>query len=208
MTREDIKTVCSKNLADLGATYWTPTDLDDSIQDCYDDIIGMSGAKVKKATITWVAELAYYIFPGHGVTDYLGTLAVFNNNNNRFLCDKTSLRQLEHAREDWEIWRGTPFMWTPAATDRIAIAPNYSTAVGTFDLYYLASAEELTSDSDPIDVANDVMGLFQDYTTADMLEQAEEYIKAQKYWKSYYETLVEYKERCSRLAASDILMRV
>ena len=211
MTRGELKDIVRANLYDAAVTFWSVDDLEDSIQDAYDDIAALTQCIIKKqSAVSWISNTGY-IDPvvDCGITDYMAVTAVFNNNSNLWLRDDVSLRQFDHLRIDWENWAGQPQMWAPVNNKYFAIAPKMVTATGTFDLYYWARAPQLTSDSDTFLIATDMQVLLEQYVTADMLEQAQEYVKAQSpWWKDYYEGIVQYTERCKKLAARDVLLRI
>jgi hypothetical protein len=134
-------------------------------------------------------------------------------------------------RRDWENWIGTPQFWCTSDPLHIAIAPKYpedtSTAgafnpfafsdaffigetapSGRFKLVYWAIAPTLTSYLSLFLTASDVQNMFEFYATADLLESAEEFSKAQEYWEKYYNSLMEYSSRVKRYNKSDLLLRV
>lgn len=232
-TRGQIKVTIRENLNDEGVTFWSEDDLNESLQDAYDDIVVMSNCIAKNVTLNWIGDLSYLDFVNDfGVTDYLATVAIFNNTTNRWLRDDLTLRDLDRLRRDWELWVGTPQFWASSDPKRIAIAPKYSSAgatpgafaphafsnaffignsnsfLGTFKLLYWAKAPTLVDDLSTFLTASDVQNMFEFYGTADMLEQAQEFTKAQEYWEKYFNSLQEYSVRVKRNNKSDLLLRV
>ncbi len=230
-TRGQLKTTIRINLNDSGVTFWSESDLNDSLQDAYDDIVCLSQCVVKSVTLNWLGNLSYYNFrDDYGITDYLATVAIFNNATNLWLRDDLNLRDLDRLRRDWECWVGTPQFWVTSDPLHIAIAPKYNTLavlgafnpfafsdaffigssslVQTFKLVYWAQAPVLLNDSSTFLTASDVQNLFEFYTTADMLEQAQEFTKASEYWDKYYNSLIEYSDRVKVNNKSDLLLRV
>ena len=208
-TRGQIKTSIRTNLNDVGVTFYSETDLNDSFQDAYDDIICLSQCIVKSVTLNWISNLSYYDMVNDcGVTDYLGTVAIFNNTTNLWLRDDLNLRDLDRLRRDWECWSGTPQFWVTSDSNHIAIAPKLSVATGNFKLVYWATAPVLTDDSNGLLTAADVQNLFEFYITADMLEQAQEFSKAAEFWEKYYSSLEEYSQRVKNNSKSDLLLRI
>lgn len=229
MTRGQIKTIVSTNLAD-NQIFSDSTDLEDSIQDAYDDIAFLTKCIVYTATVNWVPNLSYYDFVELGVSSYLGCLAIFNNVNNQWLRDDLSLRDFDNLRTDWEIAIGTPEFWAPSDPKRVAINRKYSGSavngafnasaftnayyigdnggLGNFTLYYWATAPTLSSDSSTFLIALDVQNLLEFYATADQLEDALEFEKASVYWKKYYSGIDEYAKRVRNSAHADLLLRV
>lgn len=233
-TRAQIKADVQSNLTDLNLNYFSEADLNDSIQDAYDDIVILTQCIQKKITLDWISNLSYYNFNNLGVIDYMGTIAVFNNVTNLWLRDDLSLKDFDRIRRDWELWIGTPIFWAPSDPKHIAISAKYllpastggaffggafyggafftgsSTTVtlGTFILYYWAQAPVLASDSDTFLIASDMDQLLTQYVTADLLEQAQEYTKADGYWKSYFNNIDSYADRVKRNVKADLLLRI
>ncbi len=202
MIFSDIKLNVRANLDDAGVTFYSLDDIIDSIQDGYDDISFQAKNIIKKTQVSFKTS-PYYDFSLIG--DFIQTIAIFNNNTNRFLKDNLSLRDFDKFRSDWEIWSATPEFWCTADLKMNVIVPYYSTVPAQqFDLYYAAQAPTL-SDADTPLIANDYQKLLEFYATADMLEQAEEYAKALPYWELYIEQLDEYKEDVQLFARRDLL---
>src|ERR1700757_560579 len=111
-TRGQLKTSSRTNLNDLGVTFWSETDLNDSFQDAYDDVVCLSQCIIKSVTLNWISNLVYYDpVVDCGVTDYLAPVAIFNNMTNLWLRDDLNLRDMDRLRRDWECWQGTPQFW-------------------------------------------------------------------------------------------------
>jgi hypothetical protein len=234
MTRAAIKTDIRSNLWDAGVTFYSQDDLNDSVQDAYDDIVILSKCIIRKVNRSFLDDVTYYdAATDLGISDYLGMTAIFNNRTKRWLDDNISLRQLDNIRSDWETWTGSPEMWVPVTTKKFAIIPKitgsgmgdgaftriaFSSAFfigssagmvdNTFDLYYWALAPTLVNDNSTFLIAPDMNGLVEYYSTADLLEQAQEFVKAEGWWIQYYQGVEEYRERCANLAKSDLLLRV
>lgn len=201
-----IKSQIRTNLNDSGAISYTTTDLDDSVQDGYDDIVSQTQCIIKKVTLNWTANLSYYDLPTL-VSDFMACVAIFNNINNQWLDDDRTIRDFDSFRSDWELANGTPTNWAPLNFKYIGIFPRYSTAAGTFDLYYWATAPIVVDAGTPL-IATDCQNLLTKYSTADLLEQFEEFSKASPFWNMYLETLEEYRERVKNLVKSDLLIRI
>lgn len=230
MTRGELKKDIRSNLFDNKITFYQEEDLDDSIQDAYDDIACLSKCISKKVTKNFRVDSVYYTASELGITDYLGAWAIYNNSTKRWLRDDLSIRQFDHLREDWETWSGEPDYWTPATHDRFIIIPRigglfdsgafyynaFSSAfyigaasnIKTFDLFYWATAPRLVNDLNTFLIANDMLSLLEYYATADMLEQAQEYKKAEGWWLQYYPGIESYRSRCERLAKRDLLLTI
>jgi hypothetical protein len=210
-TRGQLKATVRVNLDDAGITFFSENDLNDSFQDAYDDIVCLTQCIPQVADgLSWLANLCYYNpISDLGVTDYLGVIAIFNYSTNRWLRDDLTLRDFDRIQRNWENWQGTPQYWVSSDPLHFAIAPNYgSVPQGLFKLVYCATAPALIDDTSTFLIASDMQDLIEFYTTADMLEQAQEYNKALDYWEKYYEHIDVYATRVKKSNASDLLLRV
>lgn len=207
MTRKDVRRDVQINLDDINAGQYSIDAINDSIQDCYDDIACKTLFLVKSTTVNLIGS-CYYDFKALGILDYLGTIAVLNNNTNMFLQDNVSLKDLDYIRWDWELWRGQPIFWCPHSLDKIVIGPQMESPIGSFKLFYFAQAPRLSDDVTNIIIADDVQTAFEHYCTADQLEIASEYKKAVGFWVQYNNSVTEYKRRTQVISVSDYVARV
>ena len=232
-TRGQLKTTIRTNLDDAGVSFYSDDDLNDSLQDAYDDVVCMSQCVTRTVVLDWISQLTYINFNSdYGLNDYLATVAIFNYATNRWLRDDLTLRDLDRLRRDWELWIGTPQFWCSSDPQHIAIAPKYLSdganntvafnplafssaffvgsvgTLGKFKLVYWSQAPALVSDLSTFLTASDVQNMFEFYCTADMLEGAEEFSKASEYWEKYYNSLIEYSSRVKRNNKHDLLLRV
>ena len=208
-TFAQLKTNVLSNLDDAGSTFYSSTELQNSFQDAYDDIIARSMSIVKKTTLSWVAYDGFPAFKSapYSVTDYMATLAIFDNVTHRWLIDGLSIRDFLKFRPDWELTIASPIYWAPKNTDRISIYPKYGSAAGTFDLYYAAMAPTVVDADTPL-IQADKQCLLEQYCTADLLETAEEFVKANHYWKQYFDPdggIDAYAQRLKNIAKSDLI---
>ena len=206
-TRAQIRQIIRTNLEDNGIVFYTDQEINDSIQDCYNEICAKTRCLIKKTTLNWQTELNYYDFLAQGVSDYMGTVSIFNNASNLWLRDDVNIRDLHRIRRDWELWRGQPQFWTPHSLQFTVVCPCLQLGIGTFDLWYYAIAPTLNSDTDVPVIASDMHSLFEQYCTGDLLETAEEASKAQRWKNQYTENLIDYKARCHNLAKAQLLLR-
>lgn len=211
MNRGQIKTNVRVNLNDNGIqpTFFGSTEIDESLQDAYNEIVCKTRCNVKQVVLNWPTRTTHFDFINDfGVTDFLGAIAILNNNTNLFLRDDVSLRDFDRIRRDWELWEGNAQFWAPHSLQYIAIAPALAVGTGTFKLYYWAIAPTLAFDGDVPIIASDMQILMELYSTIDMLETAEEPSKGQQFNLMYYQKIAMYADRCRKLAAADALLRV
>ena len=195
------------NLEELGQGYYSSEEINDSIQDAYNEICAKTLCIVKTATLPFLPQ-NYYDFKTLGIFDYLGTIAIKNNATNLFLFDHLTLRDFDRIRIDWECWQGQPLFWCPHSLNLIAIVPFTNPAAGTFTLTYWATAPILNADEDIPIIASDIHSTFEHYCTADLLETAAEPTKAAGFWAEYEDDIKDYKKRCHAMAKADLSLRV
>lgn len=200
-----IKTSIRDNLNDAGVTFYTATDLDDSMQDAYDEVFVLSQCRVRKTTVNFADDTNYYSLID-SITDYLGTVAIFNNNTNLWLRDDINAKDLDQMRYDWELWYGEAQFWFPLNNwQYIGLVPKSLTGSGNFTVYYWSTAPTVVDTETPL-IATDMQNsLLENYCTADLLEQAEEFKKAAEYWTKFFESLVLYTERVKNVARPDFI---
>lgn len=202
------------NLNDAGGVFDSAAEVNAYILDAYTDIISESRCIIKTVVLAWQPNVNYYSFlTGNGtnppVTDYLATIAILNQVSNLWLRDDISLRDFDRLRRDWEVWAGTAQFWASHSYARIAICPKPTTNLsGSFTLFYWAQSPATFADSDTPLISNDMQTLLEWYPTAECIETAGEPSKAATWWAQYFSKLQEYKERTSKLNASDLLLRV
>lgn len=209
MTRAQLRTAVRSNLNDSGVTFFDDDNINQSLQDGYNEIAVKCRCIQKSVLVNQVANSPYYDFLTLGVTDYLGAFAIFNQETQFWLRDDVTLRDYDRIRRDWEMWVGQPQFWAPHSLKYVAIAPSLAAVSGQqFTLWYWATAPIFTADSDVPLIATDTQNLLEFYATADLLEDAAEPIKASIYWADYEIDREEYKTRCVDIARADLLLRV
>ncbi len=209
-TFTQLKANVRANLNDSGSVSYSSTEMDNSFQDAYDDLVVRTQCIIKKVTLSWVAYEGYpkFFAAPYSVTDYMATVAIFDSVTNRWLDDSLSLRDMKMFRPDWETTLASPQYWCPKDPDRICIFPKYSTAAGTFVLYYWAKAPTVVDGDTPL-IPTDLQYLLEMYSTADLLESFEEYTKAKFYWDQYFDEETGFmmlSRRIKNIAKSDLLL--
>jgi hypothetical protein len=208
MLFSQLKTDTRINLNDSGVLNFSVQDLDDSMQDAYDDIVSLTQCIIKKTTLNWTGQLSYYDF-GSLIAegDYLAVIAIRNNVNNEWLDDNKNMRDFDMMGVDWELRSGTPLWWAVLNFKYTAIYPRYINSSGNFDLYYWATAPLIINSENPL-IAPDFQDLLTKYSTMDLLESFEEFSKASIFWNDYNTHIEKYRERVKNLAKTDLLIRI
>jgi hypothetical protein len=202
MTRDQLTVNIANTLKDAGLSFFTSTDINNAIQDGYDEISAFCHQIDATGNITLVVNKTYYNVPTL-LSDFLTVVAVYNNNTKRWL-DPTSPRILRDTRWDWENWIGEPKFFFPHSWEYIGIAPKPGilSANPTLTLFYRAQADTLASSSIP-KLNTNYNRLIESYAVFDLLTQAREYKKAQSFYKDYIAGIKEYKCETKSFASSD-----
>ena len=187
------------NLDDLGISYYTQDDANQSVKDAYDRVSVLTGCITKATAIINTGE-PYWDLRNY-ISDYLYPIGIYNYATNSWLNPVDRLF-LDSIRWDWELWNGQPNYFTPIDYRRIAVAPHLSTTTGVLFLIYRATPEPL-SDSSIFLLPQSIETILEFYATADLLEQGKEYKKANFNWESYQKLLVECKSAIREMAAVD-----
>ena len=135
----------------------------------------------------FVANLSYYDmvtqFP-----DYIGLVAIFCDPIKRWMTP-TSIRKLDQFRIDWETSGGTPYYFCPVNYRYIAIYKKpLVPAYGNAFVFYIAAAPTL-NDSTAIPIPDDHINALEYYNQTDLLEQQQEFDKANVKFQEYITNL-------------------
>ena len=200
MTRDDLAARVRFNLDDAGITYFSANDINDSLQDAYDEVVALAGTIETAANLPFVSDTIYYDVLAT-ITDYMRPIAVKNDVTDRFL-DLVIAENMNSFRLDWE--RGTGNSEVGAIIDHrwFAVFPHMITASGNMKFYYKASANTLSSATTPT-IPTEHQTILEYYSTADLLEQMEEIEQASKYWQDYLDELEKLKVYMLRRSISD-----
>jgi hypothetical protein len=206
MTRGSIKANIQIYMGDIGASFWSEDNLNDSIQDSYTEIAGAIQAIRKNGTVTFPANVNY-LTPATLLSDttYLNTLAIFDINRNIFLKDNLSWpKDFQKIRPDWELMVLPPDYWCPVDCTQIVVFGRLP-ATSPYKLYYSATASTLTSDSDVLLLPDLAELAIEEYVQGDLLEQAEEFSKSQMHFAKYEGELAKLVQLSKDFAKSDFM---
>ena len=173
--------------------YYSNTDVNDSIQDGYDEVVALSGCILKATKLPFTAGLSYYDMISL-IPDYLGVYAIYNTAIKRFMLPG-SIRKFDLDRIDWETATGVPYYFSVVSHRYMAIykkpvVSNY----GNMYIYYKAIAPTLAS-GDAIMIPEDIIDqTLEDYCISDLWEQNQEWGKAAVHLNAYGEGLQVLKD--------------
>lgn len=169
--------------------YYTATDLNDSIQDCLDEIVAFSGLRLLAASIPFVNNLTYYDLQTL-LPNFLAIYAVYNRVTKRWMYPN-SIRRFDNDRLDWETAPGTPYFFSPISYRYMAIykKPVVDT-YGDMWIFYIGTADIL--DNEVSLLPNTIRAeLLDSAVFTDLYEQNQEWTKAQNFFTNYQEGLLE-----------------
>lgn len=198
-TRVEISSKIRQFLNDAGYFY-NDSDINDSLQDGYDEVAALSGCIEKIVPISFTVNTIYYDLSTL-IPDYLSVVGIWNRRVKRWMAP-ASVRQLDQMSDKWETTTGEPYIFSPINYRYIAIFPAIS-AVGTVAnnkmyVVYKAAAETMAAASEPAIPLAIQEEILMSYTNMDMFEQAEEWTKAQKSFAGYLEKHDELKRLISK----------
>ena len=188
MTRNEYIIRARDNLSN--DAFYQDYDLSDSCQECYDEIVVLSGCITRGALIPQMPRLSFYDLKKF-IPNYYSIIAMWNSCGRRFLVP-TSKRELESLRWDWTRAYGNPLAFYPLNHRYIAIFPKpYSVPPGEyFHIFYHATANVLSGEDIP-EIPDEYNYVLESYITADLHEQQNEYAKAQEYFQDSQQNLSE-----------------
>jgi len=137
LTRDNIASRVRFNLDDSGITFFSADDINESIQDGYDEVVAVARTITGNYEIPLEDETSYYNFRGI-IPDYIHVAGIFNNNTNRWL-DYYAHVLLRELRTDWELAKGESEGFTVWDGRWISVFPRLATGLGTFTVLYKAS---------------------------------------------------------------------
>ena len=183
MTRDDIAARVRFNLDDSVISFYSADDINDSIQDAYHEVIAIARTIESATTINLTANLSYYNLSTL-ISDYLHVVGLYNTQTKKWL-DYLPLKLLQELDARWETKIGEPQYFTVLDDSYIAIYPKVSATSGTLAVLYKAMANTLSAATTPT-IPDYHQIILEQYSTMDLLEQAEEFVKAQEWMREYF----------------------
>jgi hypothetical protein len=200
MTRTQIADRIRKNLNDEGITYYSVEDITDSIQDAYDEIIVFTESLDAQANIDFENNTTYYNLTER-IPDYYRLFKLWDGTRN-FFFDVEGDRDQSNYRSDWELATSSPQNGVIVGPSLLGFFGRSVNAIGHFTVYYKAQAPILLANT-ILKINENYLNLVENYCTADLLEQNQEFTKASKYWSMYEPELLKYRTKIQLLSKSD-----
>lgn len=200
MTRDQIAARVRFNLNDSGITFYSADDINDSLQDGYNEVVALARTIEATATLNLTANLSYYNFSTL-ITNYLHVVAIYNNVTLQWL-DYLPLKVLQELDARWEIRSGQPKFFTVLDDSYVALYPKVTTTAGTMLVVYKAMANTLVGATAPT-IPDSHQIILEHYSTMDLLEQDEEFVKAQEWMDEYFNQLKELRSQMTNRNAVD-----
>jgi len=198
MTRSEVKTRVRANLDDLAVTFFTATDIEDSVADAYYWSSIFANTIEKTQNISFQKDCPYYnlqlILP-----DHFAVTGVYDFARDRFLPYKSRL-ELIFLRSNYEMWPGPPEYFFIHSQNYLFIGPQpigIASAIQTTNrdlkIFYRAFDDAVDSDNGLYRLPLQGEDCIEFYATADLLEQAQEWSKAQYFWDKFHSQLITSK---------------
>lgn len=176
-TIQDILTEISNNLYDVNLKWYTTQDVMNAIQDAYNKIVALLKPIEHSSLIPKLAE-PYYDF--RQISDFMYVSGIFNPTTNLWL-EGLSYKQMKATYQTY-LAIGEPKWINIVDLYRAIIWPYPPGATGVLYIIYKAQAPQITSNHIPILPHSIGPRLLEYFATADLLEQAREFKKAQIWW--------------------------
>lgn len=206
MTRASIRANIRIYMGDIGTSFWDDAAINEAIQDAYTELSGTLQIIRKNGLVTFRADRNYFS-PATLLSDssYLNTLAVFDIARNIFLKDNLVWpRDFQKIRSDWEASTTPPEYWCPVDTTQIVVYGRLQ-AAGRYRIYYAATAPILTDDTTVLLLPDQAELALEEYIQCDLLEQAEEFAKAQIHYERYSGEILHLLDLSHNLACGDFM---
>jgi hypothetical protein len=181
-------------------TYYSTTEVNDAIQDAYDEVALYAKTIEQQGEISLAANTGYYNLRSL-FSNFYSPIGVFNELDGRWLTP-TSTMKLDAMRLDWELMTGSPKWVFMASPEYLCVVPRPSASVGVLTLHYNACAPTLT-DTTTIIVPEETKTIIPSYALMQMHEQAREFQKALDYEKDYEKDLRDTATFMARRASPD-----
>ena len=204
MTRDELAALVITNLDDAGV-FHTLTEVNDAIQDGYEDLVLTHGLRPKAAAISLEANVTFLDMVTL-IPDFVALRALFHQPTKRWLISR-SLKHLQSTREDWELQTGNPTDFWVANYRRVALFPHVIVdEEDTLWVFYYAAAPDLSLGSDSLNIPVDSgFRALENYATSVMLTKAEEWTKAETYELQLLEDSEECKTFRNSLKSPDYI---
>ena len=198
MTQGEVALRIKHNLDDSGI-YYNESDITESIQDGYDEIAVYTEFIEKQTEITLQPDTTYYDMQSL-IPDYYRIIRMYLTESKRFLEPVIEIYN-SWDRNDWELAYHGENNFTLSGPFYIGIWGRSGTSQQA-KIWYKAQAPKLQTNS-TILINRNYINLLENYATADLLEQNEEFQKAQQYWQFYEKDLEDYRKKIQLLAKTD-----
>lgn len=173
-----------KNLSDITGIFFSNQDVNDSIQDIYDEFVLSTQCIESTISISFQNNQIYYDLY-NGIPGFWRLSRLFNQATNRWIRCVDS-RFLDGFRWDWESCNGTPWFAYIVNFQYLAFFPHYvQGAAKSFDALYKIAKDTLLNDGSTPQIPPPYIRAIEAGATADLLEQYQEFSKAGEYWADY-----------------------
>lgn len=202
MTKEQIIELVRDELADNGITYYSTDDLSDSYDDGLTEVAVATGIIERRGSVALIDDQVYYDLY-EALPDYLQVFAIWNPDIQDWMNQK-SIDFFKRFRADWEKATGSSYRFAIVNFQTIALFPHKPTADGTeLDIYYNAVPRGTQLMSSVPEIPEQFQVVLQYYQMSDLFAQAEEFTKANIYFKEYMNKRDELKHYVNNRSMPD-----
>jgi hypothetical protein len=201
MNIQELKNKVQRNLDDAEITFYTDTDITNSLQDGVDEVETYCGSVIKSTNYPKLLTL-YYDW-SVAIPDLLSIIGIWDYTNKRWLDPKSS-RELDEMRWDWERWRGTPIYYCTINNRYTALVPWPSSVTGVYLILYKSIPNTISNAYVPA-IPDSIISILENYSTGDMQEQAKEFTKAKSWREKYFAQLPKCIDLVKHLAKTQEL---
>lgn len=198
-TRLDFQTKIQQNLNDAVGVFFNPTDVQESIQDIYTEVILETQCVESVGTINFTGGGLYYdLYSATAqLPGFWRASRLYNHDTNRWLRCVDS-RVYDKFRFDWETANATPWFAYIVNFQYISFFPHWTGGVqlgetSTFDVFYKIGQDVLVDDNQFLQIPDPYSRVIESGASADLLEQIQEFQKAEEYWEDYNEIVQKLK---------------
>jgi hypothetical protein len=207
VNRLEMQNTIQQNLNDALGIYFDQTSVLESLQDGYDEILLNSQCYEATTNITFVNGQLYYDLY-NTIPGFWRITRIFNKATNRWVPVIDS-RFLDKYRFDWEASNGTPWFAYIVNYQYLSFFPHYKSGAGlSFDLFYKVAKDNLTSDTQILQIPDPFNRTIENWCTADLLDSQQEFQKSQQYWQDYEAELSQLKTHVASRMKSDLMMQL
>ena len=203
--RAQVRNAVLKNLDSEGLRHFKAENVNDAIQDGYHEVAALVLPFDSMAEVNVLGKTPYYDFYSL-INNYIGTFAIYGSAIDNWL-DFDSVKGFDQTSDRWECETGNPRNFAVINFRYIAINPVPVSDEGKITVYYHTLPSDL-DDSVNLEFEEIEPDTLENYATADLLEQSEEFGKAQRYREDYMKAITRGQRLSHARDAKDRILQL